>query len=236
MSSILKALKKLEEEKARHRTGEINLSREILNESPRRKARPTWPWAVAGGTIALLLVMVAILLVRGPAHTPQAPASQTPQTRVTPTPPPETTLPAEPVQPQATGASPRRDVILQKPATPATTPPSARIPVPLPPVTVPDNRPALPETAPPVTGSPARVEPSKKRSQSAEPADAAFTVSGIAWNKDSADRLAVVNGQPLTTGSAVGGALVEEILPDRVRFSQGGKTFEVPLGKAGKTH
>jgi general secretion pathway protein B len=64
----------------------------------------------------------------------------------------------------------------------------------------------------------------------------AFAVSGIAWNKDSADRLAIVNGQPLTTGSAIAGALVEEILPDRVRFSQEGKTFEVHLGNAGKTH
>jgi general secretion pathway protein B len=95
-----------------------------------------------------------------------------------------------------------------------------------------DNRPALPASgAAPV---PATTKPVPPRG--AEPAEPAFAVSGIAWNTDSADRLAIVNGHPLTTGSAVGSAVVEEILPDRVRFSQGGKTFEVPLGKSAKTH
>lgn len=230
MSSILKALKKLDEEKTRRSNGEINLSREILHEAPRRGKRFPWPWAVAGGTIALLLVLVVILLGRGPANQPPPTRPAQPAASV----PQGTTLQAEPAQPPEAVGIPRQEIVRQKPAAPATGSPVARISVPLPGAATPDNRPALPQTAPPVT-VPARPEPPKKAPQAA-PTEAAFAVSGIAWNKDSADRLAIVNGQPLTTGSVIAGALVEEILPDRVRFSQGEKTFEIHLGKAGKTH
>lgn len=93
-----------------------------------------------------------------------------------------------------------------------------------------------PGTAPPATEVPRGAQPVKQ--QLPQPPEASehqsITLSGIAWNKDSADRLAIVNGQTLTTGSAVGSAVVEEILPDRVRFSQGGKSYEVHLGR--KTH
>ncbi len=108
--------------------------------------------------------------------------------------------------------------------------------MPLPPPEQPATQaPSLPATAPPVTAPPPRAETVRKPAPPA-PAEPAFSVSGIAWNKDSADRLAIVNGQPLTTGSFLEGAVVEEILPDRVRFSQGGRTFEVHLSKSGKTH
>jgi general secretion pathway protein B len=60
---------------------------------------------------------------------------------------------------------------------------------------------------------------------------AEFKVNGIAWQKESSSRLAVVNGVAVTQGATVDGAKVVEILPDRVRLSQGGRTFEVVLGK-----
>ena len=59
-----------------------------------------------------------------------------------------------------------------------------------------------------------------------------ITVSGIAYNKEPADRLAVINGVPVGEGKAINGVTVEEIQPDRVRFSQGQKSFEVPLGRS----
>jgi len=58
------------------------------------------------------------------------------------------------------------------------------------------------------------------------------TVSGIAYNTTPADRLAVINGVPVGEGKSISGVKVEEILPDKVRFSQGQKTFEVPVGRS----
>ncbi len=56
-----------------------------------------------------------------------------------------------------------------------------------------------------------------------------IVVSGIAYQEDRAVRFAIVNDRALGEGEAIEGALVEEILEDRVRFSKTGTTFEVPL-------
>jgi len=240
MSSILKALKKLEQEKTLRREGEIDLSREILQDAWRRKARFPRPLAAAITTIVLLLALITILLSRGTAPV------QMVQTQ-TPGPPRETALPLEPkaAPPEVVPHGPAPAPARLQPATAAVPPPAAAptqkqqpagISLPLPPQPPPqtENQPSLPATAsPPATLPP---PPAKKPAAPAESAEPAFSVSGIAWNKDSADRLAIVNGQPLTTGSAIGGAVVEEILPDRVRFSRSGGNFEVHLGKAGKTN
>jgi len=57
-------------------------------------------------------------------------------------------------------------------------------------------------------------------------------VTGIAWQKDNSSRLAVINGSTVAEGGTVEGARVEEIYPDRVRFTMGKRGFEVPLGKS----
>jgi general secretion pathway protein B len=57
-----------------------------------------------------------------------------------------------------------------------------------------------------------------------------LSVGGIAWQESSSLRLAVVNGISVNEGSAVEGARVDEILPDRVRFSFRNEHFELPLG------
>jgi general secretion pathway protein B len=64
------------------------------------------------------------------------------------------------------------------------------------------------------------------------PTEAALTLNGIAWNRDSADRLAIINGQPAGVGENVAGAVVVEILQDRARFTRNGKTFELSIGKS----
>jgi len=66
----------------------------------------------------------------------------------------------------------------------------------------------------------------------AAPAAATVTLSGIAWNKDSAVRLAIINGQPTALGASVDGVVVEEILPDRVKLSRNGRVFELLIGKS----
>jgi general secretion pathway protein B len=62
------------------------------------------------------------------------------------------------------------------------------------------------------------------------PADAPpLAVTGIAFNSDPESRMAVVNGLPVMPGTIIEGVKVEEILPDRVRFSGGGSVFEIFL-------
>jgi general secretion pathway protein B len=59
-------------------------------------------------------------------------------------------------------------------------------------------------------------------------------LSGIAWNKDSADRLAIINGQPVGTAASISGYRVDEILQDRVKLSRNGSSFEIFIGRSGK--
>jgi len=56
-------------------------------------------------------------------------------------------------------------------------------------------------------------------------------VNGIAY-QDGSDSVAVINGVPVSRGAVIEGARVEEIQRDRVLFSYGGEKFEVNLGKS----
>jgi general secretion pathway protein B len=75
----------------------------------------------------------------------------------------------------------------------------------------------------------------KELKEQAVPADQAVTapadikLSGIAWQEERRARRAVVNGFLMREGGVVSGARITDIYQDRVRFSQSGKTFEIPL-------
>lgn len=58
----------------------------------------------------------------------------------------------------------------------------------------------------------------------------ALRVGGIAWEKDNHNPMAIVNGTPVVEGATVGGARVEKIYQERVRFSYQGRSFDVGLG------
>jgi hypothetical protein len=58
-------------------------------------------------------------------------------------------------------------------------------------------------------------------------------VDGIAF-QDGADGVAVVNGVPVAKGASVGGAMVDEVQRDRVLFSRGGKKIEVLMGRSNR--
>ena len=57
-------------------------------------------------------------------------------------------------------------------------------------------------------------------------------VNGIAFQDEGTDRVAIVNGVSVSNGSVIGGAKVEDIQKDWVRFSYGGEKFDVALGKS----
>ena len=58
-----------------------------------------------------------------------------------------------------------------------------------------------------------------------------FVVSGIAFQDDRTVRFAIVNDVALGEGETIQGAVVEEIFEDRVRFARKGTAFEVALSK-----
>ena len=72
-------------------------------------------------------------------------------------------------------------------------------------------------------------EPEHRNSVAA--ATPGLTVSGIALQDDPAESMAVINGALVKTGATVGGAQVDRIYLDRVRFKGSGGTFEVYLSK-----
>ncbi|NVN89530.1 MAG: hypothetical protein HXX11_02905 [Desulfuromonadales bacterium] len=58
-------------------------------------------------------------------------------------------------------------------------------------------------------------------------------VNGIAF-QDGTDSVAVVNDIPVAKGSLIEGVRVDEILRDRVQFSSGGEKLEIFLGKSNR--
>jgi general secretion pathway protein B len=245
MSSILKALRKLEEQQAACTAGTGSASRTAAAAPVRRSPAwlaPTVVMAIVAGTVAGTVVVMNSLFPHGQSATP--PSSPRPQERTQAAGP----LPQTLAVPAESGSSPAVvSTAAEEPmsaslgagrsSAPPTTRPAAPA-FPLPRQVQPSAAPGLQEygtspspipqaqsTSPPV----ATVDRALARPP-ASPAPPALTVSGIAWQKGGGDRFAMVNGSPVGEGATVAGAKVLEILPDRVRFSRDGSTFEVAIG------
>ena len=54
-------------------------------------------------------------------------------------------------------------------------------------------------------------------------------LSAIVWYEEPSKRFAMINGVIITEGSVIEGVKVEEIYPDRVRFSHNGRPFEISI-------
>ena len=215
MSSILNALKKLEQE--RHRESRRNstqpLDAAILHDQQTVERRTPSTGLLLGGALFLFLGGAGLVyLTQRPA--PQK--SQQANTAITavlpdrPVPitfPPVQTAPKQPAtvplqQPQARQEKQSAPPLLPaKPITHPTTPQPTRQPPPVQVTTQQAQRPNL-------------------------------KVLGIAYQAgDAASNLAIVNGTPVSAGGMIEGARVEEIQKDRVKFSMGGERFEVMLAR-----
>ena len=107
-----------------------------------------------------------------------------------------------------------KEKLLPPPAKPVETPPA-------PPLTVSRPRPAK-----------AAVNKDLDTPEDSSPGSVPnLRVSGIVWQEERSARRAFVNGTIAAEGSVINGARVVEIYPARIRFSQGGKTFDIPLEK-----
>jgi general secretion pathway protein B len=233
MSSILKALQKLEQEKTPHEdSARTSVSREILRQQPTNRKIILWFWIAGTAALAVIAILSGLLLARPPLPSGDKSVTTTvaPKAAEVLQPAATAVVPPLPVSTGATKVSPPQTTESYRhqgrPATPAPAPATAT-----------SSRTELPGSNPPAAAA-LRTDSGAKpqQPQPAEQAETALTLSGIAWNKDSADRLAIINGQQAATGTTVSGVVVEEIMPDRVKVNSAGRSYEIFLGKPLKTN
>jgi hypothetical protein len=213
MSFILKALKKLENEKAASRPAPVEIDSAILApdrssfSSPRRRVGWTIiPLALLTGTCIIYFVAYKTPppVTEGRKMVPQAaPTAQTP--------PPGQVIEPPVERPAQVNAGSNTPVAHQQ---------------------APFRRKGernRPESAHMQSDYTPPSEPLHQASFAAAPP--ALTVSGIALQDDPSESMAVINGALVKTGMTVGGSLVERIFLDRVRFKGSGGPFEVYLSK-----
>jgi general secretion pathway protein B len=227
MSFILDALKKLEQEKAARRNGEINISHEIVRDTHqlRRRARRSVPLSALLAAFGLVLLLGATGAffwhkqdAGGGEKDLAAGSSQT--------------LPAA-----AKTVEVSQSVLPQVPSVQQDQTRLVKAPAPAPPPVAPKRQ--MQNMVRPVTESPLRSDFNDRSVQSSEEdsgsGGAGIKVSGVAWQDSPSARRAVVNGQLVKEGAQVDGATVEEILPTRVRFSSGGRRFTLSIsGQLGR--
>jgi general secretion pathway protein B len=237
MSSILKALKKLEEEKAARRAG-VDIARGIVKSIPVRQRKQRWLFPVSISAAAFSAALLTYFLMGGPpenkrAHDPPDVSMRQSDvkegiseiaikpgvTRVKPYPVGERS---------GTGVSRPKLKSVEKVSTKKASPEKSPLSL-SPEISVGIKNPnedSRPQNNVHVAGENA----SRTVRQPAPLPLPMLHVSGIAWNKDDSERFAVVNGASVSEGMKVGGAVVERIFQDKVRFSFENRTFDVAVG------
>lgn len=225
MSSILKALKKLEQEKTSRKPDSFRIDAEILRGASRRSYFSSGVFLAA---VALFLCGVGATYVFMKRHeVPMAvPPSQTPTTETNAGTPAVTGRSPESVKQGAAESVPHEKPGVKTepdrfPAPSLRTKPAQQQLQPQKPIEAgaqPDSKPVPPPVTPPTVVT--------------TPGPAVLKVHGIAFQDGSAGGVAVVNGVAVSKGSVVEGARVEEIQADRVKFSRGGEMFEIFLDKS----
>jgi len=237
MSSILKALKKLEHDKASYRPDELKIDAEILrSDAPLRSSSlrimVISALLLAGGSGATYLYMKQgtapefagrnVSAILGRKNIPVSPSAEIKTEQV---PPAIEIVPAQPEH-KNVHIVPAKSAVQKAPVIPVKTL---------------HNGVAAPQLPPKTGAKPAGHEPPAKvvvaPAPSVTPAKApipALKVSGIAYQGEGADSVAMVNGVPLSRGEVISGVKVEEIHQNTVRFSYNGEKFDIPLGKSNR--
>jgi len=230
MSSILKALKKLEDENGANRPAALKIDSDILKgENPPRYSATGVVLAAlllfAGGSLATYLFMKQ---VRSPASQNilhETASSSTSRIRI----PPSAALKTEKL-PESVEITPAKNPGIPK-TTVASTPQIRTGTVKS------DRKSPLLQNNPPAKTDDRKNIKTVTEIQPQAPVKSAvpvLRVNGIAFQDGTSDNVAIVNGVPVSDGAIVEGAKVESIQKNRVRFSHNGVSFEIQLGKSNR--
>jgi general secretion pathway protein B len=234
MSTILKALQKLEKDKASRHTKEPELSGAIIKAPNRRNAHSTWLLPVSICLVALISILVTFTVMGGfTRHILPDVKKSNSTTATNASPPAQSAIiqTPEPKPVQSDSASNRNIITSAPPRDNQPTPNPSSLQV----ISAPQYQ-AL-QSKQPATAAPVQqtVIDQPSDMQVAQPPVTPhlpqLTVSGIAWQKDSASRLAVINGSSVSEGATVEGARIDEIFQDRVRIFHNGRFIDLYLGK-----
>ena len=246
MSSILKALKKVESSGPEAPGPRLSLRPAPELPPSRRRRRPLLWGASAAG---LVLAAVAVYLFGAPSERtspePAAGAGRAVQAKLpaapAPAPPPRSAAPPpSPPEPAPAPAPQAPAVAPPEPAPEAAAPlqappPAARIrPREAAPPPAPESRPAPAPRGPSGQERPASARPAPAPARSAEDSlsrldDSKLKVMAIAWAEEPGRRLAVVNGHILREGGSVDGYTVTRIRRDDLVVSDGNRSWRVEL-------
>ncbi len=217
MSLILDALKKLDREKAAKQGGTVNIASGILLQVKSRRRGMAVPVAAI-----LFTAVAAVAATYYWAGTPLLPMGVSQPAATSPPSVAKATPAVPPVPPVAKQELPAEP----KPA-PSVEPGKQQIAIPTP---------AVAEVKKPVEKSRAKipavtetVRAPERNGNTAPSVRPALKVSGIVWQEERPARRAFVNDIPVREGDMIKDVKVVEIHPDHVRFSQGGKAFDVRL-------
>ena len=231
MSSILKALRKLEEEKSDLRRDPLKIDAEILSDSHNSNAAPIRIFLVS---ICLFLCGGAVMyfLLGRHQEKPSEPLQDTSQ-------PPAVlgesqSYKAHSEKEEATEAK----IISNSEPKPLALPPEKPFPTtryrPPPSFDLDDRSQSQPVV---ISRKKPDATPQEKIEQINPEIPAhqqpLLRVDGIAF-QEGAEVFAVVNGVSVSKGSVINGAKVEEVQKDRVLFSYNGKRIEVYMGKSNR--
>ena len=217
MSFILKALKKVEEEKAARKGGVADLHRALMADSGSKTVSS--PRIVLAAVMIMALIAAATLTWKS-----MKPDRMSTGEGITKT--------------VATGETGRAEQ-----AQPVNSPAPVTVPEPMPARVTSAPAPVMSQTtateAPVSAAGPRKSghiavvhQPVTQRHRDltgAAPAD--LKVNGIAFQEDPAESMAVVNGVLVKRGMTVGGMQVDEIFRDKVRFSGSSGLFDLQLSK-----
>jgi general secretion pathway protein B len=237
MSSILKALKRLEQQKMVRKDADHDIAWIVRGEDYRPEKKRQWPMFVSLVAVALLAVLSTYWFMGGFHGATRGSLSRSGKEARSSSGIPPVTVPAPP-------QSSRPDTPPVSIHDSATVPPAV--------VNGPAEKILRRSTAElslksdreggkgPATALPRVPQPQAALRPRPEPAPVPLTpkpslptlkVTGIAGEKDSPVHLAIVNGTSVVEGSMVNGVKVEKILPDRVRFTFENRSFDVPLDR-----
>lgn len=227
MSSILKALKKLENDKSICKPEQLRIDSKILQDGSSTKFSRT----------ALVLIAVSLFACGGSvtyfsmkrsisARTEGGIVSQASSLRG------ETHTMTPPLQPVVKSEAFKTTTAPFLPAKP-TSVIETRTHIPVDTLKTKQSQPANKVIASPLQVSlPESVPESKVSSPRIAVTRPVLTINGIAFQEGGNDNLAVINGITVSSGAMIEGVKVEGIQKDRVYFSQGGEKFEIILNKS----